>query len=128
MWAGMSWASSAAGTALRQPGTERREMHVRVGGEHLGERGEPGRAHERVAVEGPLVRGTPLDDLHHVGAAAEGGGGRAAADRLGEAGQVGLHAVALDRAAGRDRRARLHLVEDEQRAVPVQQLERDRAR
>ena len=119
----MSWAASASAQPSSEAGAEGAEVHVGVGGEHLGERGEPGGAHERIAVEGPLVGGAPGDDVHHVGPAAEGGRGRPAADRLREAGQVGLHAVALDRPARRDRRARFHLVEDEQRAVPVEELE-----
>ena len=123
MCAGMPLAASASAQPVREPGAERREVHVRVGGEHLGERRESGRAHERVAVEGSLVGRTSLDDLHHVGAAAECGGRRAAADRLGEAREIGLHAVALDRAARGDRGARLHLVEDEERAVAVQEVE-----
>ena len=122
----MPLAASASAQPCGEPGAERGEVDVGVGGEHLGERGQPGRAHERVAVERALVGGAPADHLHHVGPAAEGRRGRAAADRLGEAREVGLHAVALDRAAGRDRRARLHLVEDQQRAVPVQQLEQAR--
>ena len=48
--------------------------------------------------------------------------GVAAGDRLGEAGQVGLDAEALDRPAGGDRGAALHLVEDEDDAVAGAQL------
>ena len=46
-----------------------REVLVRVGGQHLGERGEPGGGDERVAVERALLRGAVLDDVHDVGPA-----------------------------------------------------------
>ena len=100
----------------------RGEVLVRVGGEHLGQRREPGGGDERVAVERALLRGAGADRVHDVGPAAERGAGGATADRLGPARQVGLHAVALGRAAVRDGRAALHLVEDQQRAVLVQEI------
>ena len=49
-------------------------------------------------------------------------GGEAAAERLGESHHVGHHAEALRRAPRRDAEARLHLVEDEEDAVPSRQL------
>ena len=59
------------GATVGEPGAERRQVHVGVGREDLGERRQAGRAHERVGVERALVGGAPRDDLHHVGPAAE---------------------------------------------------------
>ena len=96
---------------------------VRVGREHLGERGEPGRRDQRVAVEGPLLRGAAVDRVHHVGAAAERRApGVPPQIAFAQHARSGYDAVALDRAAVRDGRAALHLVEDQQRAVLVQQV------
>ena len=103
--------------ALGEAGAEVVQVHVGVGGHHLGEGGEAGGRDEGVAVERPLLRGAVGDHVHQVGPAAERGAGRAAADRLGEAREVGLHAVALGGAAGCDRRAALHLVEDQDDAA-----------
>jgi hypothetical protein len=101
------------------------EPRVRVLRQDLGERGEAGGHRQRVAVEGAEVRhaGGPagegraldphagrgrirrrralerLDGGHHLAAPAEGADRDAAADALGQAEQVGLHAVVLVGAA-----------------------------
>ncbi len=98
------------------------EVLVGVGGEDLGERGQPGRRHQGVAVEGPLLGDAVADLVHEVGPTAEGAGRYPAGDRLGEAGQVGLDPEALDGPAGRDGGPALHLVEDEDDAVAGAQL------
>ena len=82
-----------------------------------------GRHRQRVAVEGAdlvdLALGDPAHDLL---GAADRAARQAAADRLGQAQQVGGDAEALGRAAVVDRGAGLDLVEGEQRAVRVQQV------
>ena len=76
------------------------------------------RHHERVAVVGAEVEHRALGDrLHHFGPTAERADRQAAADRLGEAHQIGLHAEAASGAAVSGSDAGLHLVEDEHRAV-----------
>ena len=64
----------------------------------------------------------PLDDAHHLGAAAEGADRHAAADALGQAEQVGLDAELLGRAAVGEHDPGLDLVEDEHDAVLRGQL------
>ncbi len=64
-----------------------------------------------------------VDRPHDVGATADRATGEPTTDRLGQRHQVGSDAEALRRAAGSDRHARLDLVEDEQGAVLVGELE-----
>ena len=90
---------------------------------------EPGRGRERVPGErARLVDGADRrEQVHDLGAPAEGRERQPAADDLPEHGQVGRDAEALLRAAARDPEAGDHLVEDEQRAArvaePAQRLE-----
>jgi hypothetical protein len=62
------------------------------------------------------------DVLHHLGGTAHRGHGQAAAERLGEADDVRLHARQRGHPARPGGEAGLHLVEGEQRAVRVQQV------
>ena len=68
MWPGMPCSAIALRAPVGEPRAELGEVLVRVGGEHLGERGQPGRGHERVAVERALLGGAVLDDVHDVDA------------------------------------------------------------
>ena len=61
---------------------------------------------------------TPVGDgLHHLGGATDRAARHAAAERLGQADDVGLHAEQLGDATGVHDQAGLHLVEGEQHAV-----------
>ena len=93
-------------------------MGVGVGREHLGEHRPGGGHRERVAVERADLLVGPVDDrLHHLGGAADRPARDAAAERLGEAHDVGLHAEQRGGPPGSDGEAGLHLVEREQHAV-----------
>ena len=83
-----------------------------------------GRGHRQgVAVEGAdLLVAAVGDQLHDLGGAADRGDRDAAAQRLGQADQVGRDAVATGGAGGPGREARLHLVEGEVGVVRVEQL------
>src|SRR5207302_5054143 len=99
---------------------KRVEMRVRGGVEDLEQRYLRGRHRQRVAVEGAHLRDTlVLDDGHDIGTAPDGAAWKATPNRLGERDQIGRDSEALRGPARRDGGARLHLVEDEQRAVVV---------
>ena len=99
------------------------ELGVGVGRQDLGQRRAHRRHRQRVAVErADLVDPAVGDPAHDLLAAADRAARQAAADRLGQAEQVGGDAEALRGAAVGDRGAGLHLVEGEQRARGVQQL------
>ena len=70
---------------------------------------------------GLIDRAGRREPVHQLGAPAESADRHAAANHLAEHGQVRAQAVALLGAAGTDPEAGHHLVEDEQRAVPVAQ-------
>ena len=83
-------------------------MSVACGGGH----------HERVAVERALLAHAAVGhELGELVGHADRAAGQAAADRLGQAHDVGRDAVQLGRAAGGDGRAGLDLVEDQRDAV-----------
>ena len=104
-------------------GGERVEMCVAGVVEDRAEVGA-GRGHrQRVAVEGAdLLVAAVGDQLHDLGGAADRGDRDAAAQRLGQADQVGGHAVATGGAGGAGGEAGLHLVEGEVGVVRVEQL------
>ena len=93
---------------------------VRAGREDLEQRRLRGGHHERVAVERALLAHAPVgDQLGELVGHADRAAGEPAADRLGEADDVGRDAEQLGRAAGGDGRAGLDLVEDQHDAVLV---------
>ena len=110
------------GASVGQATAHLLEVLVGIGGEDLGQRRQPGRGGQRVAVERALLGDAVADLVHEVGPPAEGARRDPAGDRLGEAGQVGLDPEALDGTAGGDGGAALHLVEDEHDAVARAQL------
>ena len=96
------------------------DLGHRVGSADVAEHGAGRGHHERVAVVGAeMEHGALRDRLHHLGPAAERADRQAAADRLREAHEVGLHAEAASRAAVAGGDAGLHLVEDQHRAVAL---------
>ncbi len=100
-------------------------VQVGVGGrrEDLEERRLGGGHDERVAVERPLLADAAVGhERAELGGHADGAAGQAAADRLGEAHDVGRDAEQLRGAAGRHRRARLDLVEDQHDVVLAGEL------
>ena len=120
---GSPWRSIDVLEPGRHPVAQPVEVRVRRGGEHLGQHRPGGRHRERVAVErADLLVGAVRDQRHHLLGAADRRRGDPAADRLRQADQVGRHARQPGDAARPDGQAGLHLVEREQRAVPVQQL------
>ena len=85
----------------------------------LGERRLGGGHHERIAVVGAEMEDTTLgDEVHVLLLATEGPDREATADRLGQRDQVGLDAEVLGRTAVTGGQTGLHLVEDQQRAMP----------
>jgi hypothetical protein len=102
---------------------DRIEMRVGRRREDAGQRGSRRGHRQRVAVERAELRNAVLiDQGHHVGSPADGAARRASADRFRERDQVRGDAKPLRRSAWRDGAARLHLVEDQQRAVLVDDL------
>ena len=89
-------------------------MLVGLGREDLEERRARGDHRQRVPVVGThLIDAVVLDDAHDLFGAADGARRQTAAEHLGERHHVRLHAELLGGAAGRDREARLDLVEDQ---------------
>ena len=119
----VSTPASRAASAMAVAQTAARPLQALVDGAvaQAAERGEARRHRQRVAGErARLIDGAGGRDLlHDVAPAAVGADGQAAADDLAERGEVGRDAVELLRAAAREAEAGHHLVEDEQRAVPL---------
>ena len=97
---------------------EQVEVGVRVGRQHRGEHRSRRGHRERVAVERADLLVAAVDDgLHHLRRATDRPARHAAAERLGEAHDVGLHAEQGGDAPGTDAEPGLHLVERQQHAV-----------
>ena len=119
-----SWAMRATPLGDELGGLFESVVDVFLVVDEVAEGGDPGGHGERVAAErSGLIDGAERgEQLHDVGASAEGSAGQASADDLAEGGDVGRDAVELLGAAEGDAEAGHHLVEDQERAVGCRDL------
>src|SRR3954469_24058906 len=120
---GEATAGDDGGERIAQPGCEAVEVRVGLPGEHLREHGAGCGHRKRIAVERSDLLVRPVCDCaHHLLPAAEGGPRDAAAQRLRKTDDVGHDTVSSGGSARAGREPSLHLVESQQRTVPVQDL------